>query len=124
MSDINSMTYCQYVNKHSCSLQSAGLLCELAENEFNNPQSIHLPSSIFQISMVDPDVGCGELTIRIPAEVQPVIAELRPFKISIEFAVEEPQGREILFVSYSSIFVFPYFLRSLLAQFDIYLRFL
>jgi len=42
--------------------------------------------------MVDPDMGGGELTVRIPAEIQPIIAELRPFKITIEFAVEKPQG--------------------------------
>lgn len=41
---------------------------------------------------VDPDQGNGEVTIKLPNEVFPMIADLRPIKLCIEFAVEQPKG--------------------------------
>ncbi|XP_076092140.1 transcription initiation factor TFIID subunit 2-like isoform X2 [Mytilus galloprovincialis] len=51
-------------------------------------QNFHLTS----MTTVDPDTGNGEVTIRMPPESHPLISELRPFKVCIEFSLEQPKG--------------------------------
>ncbi|CAC5377567.1 TAF2 [Mytilus coruscus] len=51
-------------------------------------QNFHLTS----MTTVDPDTGNGEVTIRLPPESHPLISELRPFKVCIEFSLEQPKG--------------------------------
>ncbi|PVD22834.1 hypothetical protein C0Q70_16090 [Pomacea canaliculata] len=51
-------------------------------------QSSHLAA----MTAVDPDSGNGELTIDLPVETGPLINELRPFRMVIEFSLEQPKG--------------------------------
>ncbi|XP_078318590.1 transcription initiation factor TFIID subunit 2-like isoform X4 [Crassostrea virginica] len=44
------------------------------------------------MSAVDPDNGNGEITVRLPPEMYLNIAELRPFRLCIEFSLENPKG--------------------------------
>ncbi|XP_062579980.1 transcription initiation factor TFIID subunit 2-like [Saccostrea cucullata] len=44
------------------------------------------------MSAVDPDNGNGEITVRLPPEMYMHIAELRPFRVCIEFSLENPKG--------------------------------
>ncbi|XP_060578386.1 transcription initiation factor TFIID subunit 2-like [Ruditapes philippinarum] len=44
------------------------------------------------VKSTNPDLGNGEVTIRIPQECLPLIAEMRPFRINIEFSLEQPEG--------------------------------
>ncbi|XP_013417168.1 transcription initiation factor TFIID subunit 2 isoform X2 [Lingula anatina] len=41
---------------------------------------------------VDPDCANGEVTIRVPFEAFPLVSELKPLRVSIEFSLETPLG--------------------------------
>ncbi|KAK7101291.1 hypothetical protein V1264_024091 [Littorina saxatilis] len=51
-------------------------------------QSCHLNT----MSSVNPDLSNGEMTIDLPPQTGPLIRELRPFRMTIEFSLENPQG--------------------------------
>ncbi|XP_021967944.1 transcription initiation factor TFIID subunit 2 [Folsomia candida] len=40
----------------------------------------------------DPDAGGGELIVRLPQEASHVLVEGRPFRLTIEYSLEKPQG--------------------------------
>ncbi|KAK3592160.1 hypothetical protein CHS0354_019451 [Potamilus streckersoni] len=44
------------------------------------------------MNAVDSDYGNGEVTIRMPPEAFPIIAELRPIRVCIEFSLEQPKS--------------------------------
>ncbi|KAJ8315654.1 hypothetical protein KUTeg_007804 [Tegillarca granosa] len=44
------------------------------------------------MNAVDADCANGEVTITLPVETFPLIGEMRPFKICIEFSLEQPEG--------------------------------
>ncbi|ESP05566.1 hypothetical protein LOTGIDRAFT_228096 [Lottia gigantea] len=51
-------------------------------------QNCHLSA----MNAVDADNVNGEVTIKMPPETIPLIAELRPFRICIEYSLENPKG--------------------------------
>ncbi|XP_053395431.1 transcription initiation factor TFIID subunit 2-like isoform X2 [Mercenaria mercenaria] len=44
------------------------------------------------VKSTNPDLGNGEVTIRLPQECLPLVAELQPIRINIEFSLEQPEG--------------------------------
>ncbi|KXJ10195.1 Transcription initiation factor TFIID subunit 2 [Exaiptasia diaphana] len=44
------------------------------------------------VTVFDPDKSGGELTIRVPKEVQACAMERRQFRISIEYSLDHPEG--------------------------------
>ncbi|KAK6179586.1 hypothetical protein SNE40_011910 [Patella caerulea] len=51
-------------------------------------QNCHLSA----MNAVDADSVNGEVTIKLPPETHPLIAELRPFRLCIEYSLEDPKG--------------------------------
>lgn len=44
------------------------------------------------VASVDPGLGNGELSIRIPTEASHLVQEGKAFRVSVEFSLEKPQG--------------------------------
>ncbi|XP_054712299.1 LOW QUALITY PROTEIN: transcription initiation factor TFIID subunit 2-like [Uloborus diversus] len=44
------------------------------------------------VNSVDSDKGNGEISIKIPPDMMHLVTEMKSFRISIEFALEKPQG--------------------------------
>ena len=44
------------------------------------------------VGSVDPDSGNGELLIKITQELWPYVSELRPLRVIVEFALQQPEA--------------------------------
>ncbi|KAL4236698.1 Transcription initiation factor TFIID subunit 2 [Mactra antiquata] len=44
------------------------------------------------VKSTNADIGNGEVTIRLPQECFPLVADLQPIRINIEFSLEQPEG--------------------------------
>lgn len=44
------------------------------------------------VTSVDPDNGSGEVCIKVPSDLMHLVVEGKPVRVSIEFALEKPQG--------------------------------
>ncbi|XP_076462232.1 transcription initiation factor TFIID subunit 2-like [Babylonia areolata] len=58
------------------------------QRNLDHYQSCHLSA----MTSVDPDSSNGELTIDLPSQTSALIKELRPFRMTLEFSLEKPQG--------------------------------
>nr|CAG4640612.1 EOG090X00M6 [Eulimnadia texana] len=58
------------------------------------PKNVEVYRSSHQaaVTSVDPDIGGGEIFIRIPHEASHLVTEGRPLRIGIEFSLEQPAG--------------------------------